>query len=322
MMYRTLTLAAFLLISNISWSQLRLNYCDTPVGHAPAFEIDIPEGVQVDSAFLIIDDWDSSVMYLESEGRSHGKFRELNDILDFIYNILDQPFSGPTTADYQIISGLPSSCAEPGDWLEFDWQIVIYCSGVSGPTIDYSGPYTDDFNDPVNIGSVYSGANIVAGQIDNMLTGGAYRYPDQDHDGYGSPVDSVLVCSPFCALFTSSNALDCDDTNPDINPAAEEIPNNGIDENCDGSDLVTSIHEIANVRIDIYPNPATTVINLNVEGQLDYKASLYNINGQLLYTSLNPTTIQVEWLARGHYFLEIQDLASGNKLVERIVRGN
>ncbi len=49
---------------------------------------------------------------------------------------------------------------------------------------------------------------------------------DMDGDEFGDPA------SPGCTYA----ARDCDDSDPDINPRAEEIPNNGIDENCDGRD--------------------------------------------------------------------------------------
>jgi hypothetical protein len=49
---------------------------------------------------------------------------------------------------------------------------------------------------------------------------------DLDEDGFGDPA-SARCTYP---------GLDCDDSNGGINPLAEEIPDNGIDENCDGRD--------------------------------------------------------------------------------------
>ncbi len=42
---------------------------------------------------------------------------------------------------------------------------------------------------------------------------------DKDGDGVGS-------------------AMDCDDNNPDIHPDAKDIPNDGIDQDCDGTDAI------------------------------------------------------------------------------------
>ncbi len=59
-------------------------------------------------------------------------------------------------------------------------------------------------------------------------------YADNDGDGFGNPNIIRIACTSPAGFVQSG--LDCDDSNPNINPLAVEIPDNGIDENC--NDLV------------------------------------------------------------------------------------
>lgn len=51
---------------------------------------------------------------------------------------------------------------------------------------------------------------------------------DADGDGY------IVSDDPACEV--PQDARDCDDTNADINPGAEDSVGDGIDQNCDGVD--------------------------------------------------------------------------------------
>lgn len=64
-------------------------------------------------------------------------------------------------------------------------------------------------------------------------TGCKTHYADNDGDGYGNAQDSLCLCKPKAPHTTISSA-DCNDSNKNIYPGAQELCN-GIDDDCSGS---------------------------------------------------------------------------------------
>ena len=153
----------------------------------------------------------------------------------------------------------------------------------------------DDANDAINPGQEEEVYNGIDDDCDETTLD-----DDLDQDGY------IL-------------ADDCDDQNSDIYPGATEIPNNDIDEDCDGEDLVLSTYEIGNAKIEIFPNPASEFIYVEVEGRLNYAISLVDMNGRTIISGSNLKTIDLTNFINGTYFLTLEDLDSRKLVVEKIV---
>ncbi|MEO6037704.1 MAG: putative metal-binding motif-containing protein, partial [Saprospiraceae bacterium] len=74
--------------------------------------------------------------------------------------------------------------------------------------------------------------NNCDGQVNEGFTAVTY-YRDLDQDGFGDPSNPQTNCAQPGGYVT--NNLDCNDSNPAVNPSATELCGNTVDENCDGT---------------------------------------------------------------------------------------
>ena len=113
---------------------------------------------------------------------------------------------------------------------------------------------------------------------------------------------------------------DCDDNDPNINPDAEEVPKNGIDEDCDGSDLISATHLFNNTKLKIYPNPCTSVINIEYKDYKNLRVKIYDSQGKLCLKTNASKIIDTDCLKEGLYLIYIQDANLEQTVIERIIK--
>jgi parallel beta-helix repeat protein len=130
------------------------------------------------------------------------------------------------------------------------------CSQPTGYIIDHSD--CDDTDASINPGVEEIcdwNDNNCDGWINEGILTTTY-YIDADGDGYGNPEISWDACLKPSGYVTDSS--DCDDTDASVHPGADEIPDDGIDNDCDGLFAKTYYEDSDG---DGYGNPGIIVID-------------------------------------------------------------
>jgi hypothetical protein len=105
--------------------------------------------------------------------------------------------------------------------------------------VAWGGDDCDDGDPAINPGAdeICDGIdNDCEGTVDVGATDASDWYEDGDGDGYGDATGTPVVDCFGPSTGYVSDGTDCDDTDATINPGAEDIADDGIDQDCDGAD--------------------------------------------------------------------------------------
>ncbi|MCP4868323.1 MAG: hypothetical protein GY898_06365 [Proteobacteria bacterium] len=103
-----------------------------------------------------------------------------------------------------------------------------------------------------------------------------YCYADADGDGWGSSATVVTTDADCDDPGESGLTGDCNDGDPSVSPSALEWPNNGVDEDCDDADQVSTCDGPFLSASEGEPNNSTDQTNLIVsnDGHLQLDGSI------------------------------------------------
>ncbi len=168
--------------------------------------------------------------------------------------------------------------------------------------------------------------NDCNGIADDGLTVFTY-YLDSDGDLFGDPAITIDSCGALDPnLGFVLNGFDCDDTNPDINPFMMEVFDS-LDNDCNGlvDDGVTSVNELEQRSVKIYPNPTANILNIEYEYAGSLTAKVFHADGrvvrsQVLDFSGAMAQMDLKDVVPSVYYIIASDEEGVHHFIEKVVR--
>ena len=187
-------------------------------------------------------------------------------------------------------------------------DVISSCSDLGAGYVS-NNTDCDDSNSNIN-SSATETCNSIDDNCDGQIDEGVQTvyFIDNDGDTYGNPSVSILACTQ--PIGYTPDDTDCNDTDANINPGAEDIGGNGIDENCDG-EIDNSIFDLS-ASINLYPNPTRSELNIQVNSSIiGNDLYIFDAVGKLVFKQQllsTQTTIPVSNFADGNYVVRVGEV--------------
>ncbi len=197
----------------------------------------------------------------------------------------------------------------------FGNELIFLSDCFGSPPVGYVFDNTDCNDDNLLINPVSNEiCNLVDDNCNTEIDEGLSiqtLYIDADGDDFGNPLIDTITCLLAITGYLS-DSTDCDDTNPDVFPGAEEIFNS-LDDNCNKLiDEGVGIEDFENANFIIYPNPSieNIIISLsnNILSNHHSPLTITDLSGKIiseLNISSSETEIDISNYTSGIYFVKI-----------------